>query len=134
MDIKGFLMDQFGHFGLPQVGSLVFAVLVAAFLGWVLGALAAQQPKAIARDLAIWAATAALGVGLVRSQLPLALALVAVALLASVGRADGRSGVLRAGALVLGLGCGSGAALVTFIVAVPYFLLVRWNASTQASS
>lgn len=134
MDVKGFLVDQFGHFGLPQIGSLVFAVLVAALLGWALGALAARQPKAVARDLALWAATAALGVGLVRSQLPLALALVAIALLASVGRAEGRSGLLRAGALLLGLGCGSGAALVTVLVAVPYFVLVRWNSSTQASS
>lgn len=134
MDITGFLMDQLGHFGLPQVGSLVFAVLVAATLGWALGALAARRPASEARQLALWAATAALGVGLVRSQLPLALALVAIALFASVGRSEGRSDLLRAGALVLGLGCGSGAALVTFIVAVPYFLLVRWNARAGASS
>lgn len=134
MDIKGFLMDQLGHFGLPQVGSLVFAVLVAAALGWALGALAARKPAAIARDLAVWAATAALGVGLVRSQLPLALALVAIALFASVGRSEGRSDLLRAGALVIGLGCGSGATLVTLIVAVPYLLLVRWNAGKEVSS
>lgn len=134
MDIKGFLMDQFGHFGLPQVGSLIFALLIAALLGWALGALAARKPAAVARDLALWAATAALAVGLVRSQLPLALALVALGLFASIGRAKGRAGLLRAGALVLGLGCGSGAALVTFMVAVPYFLLVRWNASSKASS
>ncbi len=134
MDIKGFLMDHVGHFGLPQIGGLVFAILIAALLGWALGALAARVPSAAARDLAVWAATGALAVGLVRSQLPLALALVALALLASVARAEGRGGLLRAGALVLGLGCGSGAALVTVVLALPYFLLVRWNARSQASS
>jgi len=134
MDIKGFLMDHVGHFGLPQIGGLLFAVLIAALLGWALGTLAARTPSAAARDLALWAATAALAVGLVRSQLPLALALVALALLASVARAEGRGGLLRAGALVLGLGCGSGAALVTVVVALPYFLLVRWSSRSQASS
>lgn len=134
MDIKGFLMDHVGHFGLPQIGGLLFAVLMAAFLGWALGAIAARVPTGTARDLAVWAATAAMAVGLVRSQLPLALALVALALFASVARTDGRGGMLRAGALVLGLGCGSGAALVTVVVALPYFLLVRWNSRSQAIS
>lgn len=134
MDIKGFLMDHVGHFGLPQIGGLVFAVLIAALLGWALGALAARTDGGAARELAVWAATAALAVGFVRSQLPLALALVAIAMFASVGRSEGRQGALRAGALVLGLGCGSGAALVTLVLALPYFVLVRWNARSQASS
>jgi len=134
MDIKGFLMDHVGHFGLPQIGGLLFAVLVATLLGWVLGAIAARTPAGTARELALWSATAALAVGFVRSQLPLALALVAIALLASIGRSEGRQGSLRAGALVLGLGCGSGAALVTLVVALPYFLIVRWAGRPQASS
>lgn len=134
MDIKGFLMDHVGHFGLPQIGGLLFAVIVAALLGWVLGSVAARTQAHTARELALWSATTAFAVGMVRSQLPLALALVAIALLASVGRSEGRPGLLRTGALVLGLGCGSGATLVTLVVALPYFLIVRWASRTQASS
>jgi hypothetical protein len=134
MDIKGIIMDHVGHFAMPDIPALLFSVLVAAALGWVLAGPGAGRVGRQAREFALWSATAALAVGLVRAQLPLALALVALAML--VGAPAGSDGdrSLRAGALVLGLGCGSGAALVTVMAAVPYVLIVRWARAGRGAS
>jgi len=126
VDIKGFIVDHVGHFAMHEILGLVFSVLVASVLAWVLGRYGAGLVGKEARTLVLWSATAALGVGFVKAQLPLALAFVAIALLVGGFRDEGRSRAVYAGALVIGLGCGSGAALVTVIVAVPYLLIVRW--------
>jgi predicted membrane protein len=126
VDIKGFIVDHVGHFAMHEILGLVFSMLVASVLAWLLGRFGAGLVGKEARTLVIWSATVALGVGFIKAQLPLALAFVALAALVGSGRDEGRSKAVHAGALVIGLGCGSGAALVTAIAAVPYLLIVRW--------
>jgi hypothetical protein len=126
VDIKGFVVDHVGHFAMHEILGLVFSVLIASVLAWVLGRYGAGLVGKEVRTLVLWSATVAFGVGFIKAQLPLALALVAIAVLVGAIREDGRSKVVYAGAMVIGLGCGSGAALVTAIVAVPYLLIVRW--------
>lgn len=126
MDAIGFVMDHLGHFAPLDIVNLLFAVLVATLLGYLLARLGGRRSPAQAKELALWAAISALGTGLVRAQLPLAVALLALVLLAK-GREGGRAGqVLLFGALVIGLGCGSGASLVMLVVALPFILVIRW--------
>src|SRR5690606_3337334 len=70
----------------------------------------ARVPVHVARELAVWAALAALALAFVRTQRPLALALIAFALMVRTPEPPSapRTGVL--GALVSGRGCGVGAA------------------------
>jgi hypothetical protein len=126
VDIKGFIVDHVGHFAMHEILGLVFSMLVASVLAWLLGRFGAGLVGREARSLVLWSATAALGVGFIKAQLPLALAFVAIAVLVGKGRDEGPAKAIHAGALVIGLGCGSGAALVTAIAAVPYMLIVRW--------
>lgn len=134
MDIKGLIVDHVGHFAIHDIVGLVFSMLVAALLAWALVRFGADLVGAEARQLVLWSSTTALGVGFAKAQLPLALALVAVAILVGGLGNDGRLRALQAGALVIGLGCGSGATLVTVIVTVPYLLIVRWVYSARDAS
>lgn len=126
MDVLGFVADHMGHFNLYDVPNLLFAVLLASLLGFLLARIGGGARGAEARTLALWAGTAALGIGFVRAQLPLAIALLAVVLLTGPVTSDRRDRALLFGALVMGLGCGSGAALITLAVGVPYMFVVRW--------
>ncbi|MBK8497405.1 MAG: hypothetical protein IPL52_00980 [Flavobacteriales bacterium] len=126
MDLMGFLSDHMGHFSLYDLPNLVFAVLLAVLLGYLLGRFGGKVRGAELRALALWAGSAALAAAIVRSQLPLAVVLVALVLLVRSNQDGSRDRALQFGALVLGLGCGSGAALVTLVAAVPYILVVRW--------
>lgn len=126
MDAIGFVMDHLGHFAPIDIVNLLFAMLVATLLGYLLGRLGARQTPIEARELALWAGLSAMGAGLVRAQLPLAVVLLALVLL-SKGREGGRAGqVLVFAALIMGLGCGSGASLVMLVVALPFILVIRW--------
>ncbi len=134
MDLKGFLADHLGHFSPYDIPGLLFSVLLAGLLAWAVGSFGAGLRGHAARRMALWAATAALGVALMRMQLPVALALLAI-LLVVRPQADGATDrLLLFGALIIGLGCGSGASLITAIATVPYVLLVRWAMPPASSS
>ncbi|MEO8590194.1 MAG: hypothetical protein ABI432_12545 [Flavobacteriales bacterium] len=126
MDVLGFVADNMGHFTLYDIPNVFFMMFAGAFLGYALARWGGRSHVGNARVLALWAATAALAAAFVRAQLPLAVLLLALVLLVKGEGASIRERLLLFGALVLGAGCGSGAALIMFLVAVPYILLVRW--------
>lgn len=126
MGLTNMLMDHLGFFYPHQVLNAVVAMLVAAMLGWLLGRVGGRLPDRPARGLALWAALATMALTFVRTNLPVAVALVAVALLvrgAEDGSLDRRS---LFGALVIGVACGSGAMLGAVAVGLPLILLFRW--------
>lgn len=126
MDVIGFISDHMGHFSLYDIPNVLFMVLLAAFLGYLLARFGGRLEGNEARSTALWAATAALASAFVRAQLPLAVILLAIVLLVRGESATTRERLLLFGAMVIGLGCGSGAALIMLIASVPYILLVRW--------
>ncbi|MDX9751349.1 MAG: hypothetical protein RBT71_09750 [Flavobacteriales bacterium] len=126
MDIMGFILDNMGHFSAYDVPNKVFAMLAAALAAFLLGRFGARAPVAAARELAVWAALAALALAFVRVQLPLAIALVALVLAVRAPEPPRVPRTTVLGALVFGMGCGAGAVLPTLVLAVPYILLVRW--------
>lgn len=126
MDIMGFILDNMGHFSVYDVPNKLFAMLMAALAAFALGRVGARVPVHVARELAVWAALAALALAFVRTQLPLALALIALALMVRTPEPPAAPRTVVLGALVFGMGCGVGAALPTIVLAVPYILLVRW--------
>ena len=126
MDVMGFISDHMGHFSLYDVPNVLFMVLLAALLGYLLARFGGRQERGDSRSTALWAATAALASAFVRAQLPLAVILLAIVLLLRGEVATTRERILLFGAMVIGLGCGSGAALIMLIASVPYILLVRW--------
>ncbi len=126
MDLLDFVADHFGHFSPYDIPNLLFAVLVASTLGYVLGRWGGGKDGPDLRALALWAGTSALAVGFVRTQLPLAVVLLAFVILVKGNEAPRQDRVLLFGSLVFGLGCGSGASLVTIALAVPFVLVVRW--------
>ena len=121
MDIRGIIADQLGHFSLEDVPSLLVAVLLAMLLGLFVPAALRPPGAPTGRESAITAGLVALAAALVRSSLPVALVLVAALLL--VGRSpreeDFRAWACRLAAVVIGVGCGSGAALITVLTVVP---------------
>jgi hypothetical protein len=133
MDVLGFVMDNMGTFSPYEIPNLLFAVLVAGLLGYLLARFGAGLTGADTRALALWAAAAALGTGLVRAQLPLAVALLALVVLSKGNDGPRQERVLVLCALVLGLGCGSGASLVMLAVAIPFILVVRWAFGAKRS-
>lgn len=134
MDVLGFVADHMGHFTLYDVPNLLFAVLLASLLGYLLARVGAGIGGPEARSLALWAGTTALAVGFVRAQLPLAIALLAIVLITGPITSERRDRALFFGALVMGLGCGSGAALITVAVAIPYLFVVRWAFGPKGSA
>ena len=126
MDVMGFISDHMGHFSLYDIPNVLFMVLLAAFLGYLLGWFGGRVQGSEARSMALWAATTALAAAFVRAQLPLAVVLLAIVLLVKGQGATNRERLLLFGAMVVGLGCGSGAGLIMLIASIPYILLVRW--------
>lgn len=134
MDVMGFLADHMGHFSLYDIPNLLFAIVVATLLGYGLARWGFRMQGDDPRTSALWAASAALAAGLVRSQLPLAIVLLSFVLLVRGGESSNRDRVALFAALVLGLGCGGGAALVTGVVTVPFCLVVRWAFAPQGKA
>jgi len=67
-----------------------------------------------------------LGVGFVRAQFPLAVSLLALVLLLRSQEVPASERLSLFGALVIGLGCGSGASLIVVAVFLPFLMLARW--------
>jgi hypothetical protein len=73
----------------------------------------------------LWAALAALAAALVRSQLPLAtLVLAAAVLVGKRGGSHADSALLTM--LLIGIGCGSGAAVIVGILLLLFVPIMRW--------
>ncbi|MCB0792656.1 MAG: hypothetical protein H6595_02630 [Flavobacteriales bacterium] len=128
------MADQMGLFTPYDVPGIVFGIVLAALLGFVLARWGARLDTIGIRRSAVMSASAALGVALVKASVPLAIALVALVLLAGpFQRADDRGPRWSNMALVfIGGGCGAGASLVVLVAMVPILLLFRW-ASTPSS-
>ncbi|MCW5898858.1 MAG: hypothetical protein KIT10_06275 [Flavobacteriales bacterium] len=126
MNIKGMLMDHLGFFAPHQLVNAVFALLVAALLGYLLGRAGTRGTAAESRVLAVWAALGALAVVFVRTNLPMAVAFLAVVL---VARGEQRTTIDRLpllGALLLGAACGAGSAIGAMALGIPFIVLMRW--------
>lgn len=126
MDISGLIADHMGHFAVKDAVNILVAVLFASLMATVLGMWGARKPQRDARRLGLWSGLAAAGVGLVKAQLPLAVALLALALLVRPLRDADEDRVLHWSALVIGIGCGSGASLVTLLLLPMLLFLFRW--------
>ncbi|MBK6344078.1 MAG: hypothetical protein IPF41_16280 [Flavobacteriales bacterium] len=125
MDWLGFVVDNMGHFAPQDIPLLLFRTLCAAALGALLARVGGRMGAAGMKEFALWAASAALAAGFAGAQLPLAVLLLAFAMLMGGQTGSGSERALRFGALVLGLGCGN-APLVAIAVGIPFALLVRW--------
>lgn len=125
MNWKGFLLDHMGHFSVYDVPNLIFAILVAAALAIGCGKFGLRIDAKNSRVMAIWAAVSAFGVGLVKGQLAFAVILAALLLFVKSNETNGLPKYVLFLAMVIGLGCGSGASLITALVCIPVALLLR---------
>ena len=125
MDWLGFVMDNMGHFAPQDILLLLFRACCAAVLGALLARIGGRLGADGMKEIALWAAAASLAAGFAGAQLPLAVLLLAFAMLMGGQAGNGRERALRFVALVLGLGCGY-APLVAIAVGIPFCLLARW--------
>lgn len=132
MDIAGFVVDHMGHFSAVDLPRVLFALVMAALLTWVLAWLQGSDGRIHQRGLVLWAVLAAAGTILVRGQLPVAVVFLALVLLVRPRVGEQVPTGLLFAALVVGMGCGSGASLVTALVAVPLVLVARWAGTGRA--
>lgn len=117
--------DHMGHFSIYDIPRVLLTVAVAACLGMVLARFGAKRDAQTTRMFALWSATAALATAFVRSQLPIAVLVLAAMIL--VGRrSDGDRDPIFLASLIIGIGCGSGATIIMVIALIPYLILVRW--------
>lgn len=132
------LADQMGAFTPYDIGNGVLALLLAALFAFVAGLIGRASGEGAPKHLAALAAVVALAVLFVRASVPLSIALVGVALLVRAGSLVPREGAWRSSlpqlvAVVIGVGCGSGAALITLVLMVPVVLLLRWSSAADPS-
>jgi hypothetical protein len=126
MDIKGLIADHMGHFSLYDIPNVLFVLVMATLLGYVLARWGAGESASAARRAAFWACVAALATALVRSQLPIAALVLAAAFLIGKREDAPANNVLHFSVLVIGIGCGSGATVIVVLAFVPFILLMRW--------
>lgn len=134
MDITGLIADHMGHFAVKDAVNMLVAVLFATLMATVLGMWGARRPWQEARRLGLWSGLAAAGIGFVKAQLPLAVALLAMALLLRPTREAGDDRLLTWSALVIGIGCGSGASLVVLVLLPVLVFLFRWAISRNEAA
>jgi hypothetical protein len=132
MDIAGFVVDHMGHFSAVDLPRVLFALVMAALITLVLAWLQGSEGRSHQRSLVLWAVLASAGTILVRGQLPVAVVFLALVLLVRPRVADHLPSGLLFAALVVGMGCGSGASLVTALMALPLVLVVRWAGTGRA--
>ncbi|MBX2980729.1 MAG: hypothetical protein KF905_15685 [Flavobacteriales bacterium] len=133
MDIKGAAMDHMGHFAPHDIGNGLFALFIAAMLGLAIGSIGWRGARALSLELAAWGMLAALAMFLVRGQLAVAVALLAVVLVVRSTRARSAEDLPLIAALLLGAGCGSGASLIMLPMALPVLLVLRMARPSAAS-
>ncbi len=126
MDIRGLVADHMGHFSVYDIPGVLFVLLMATLMSFVLAKWGARLIGDEARTMALWGAGAAMATAFVRSQLPIAVLVLAAAVL--VGRAEMKNGrtVILFSVLTIGIGCGSGASIVVGLALIPYFFILRW--------
>ncbi len=120
------IADHMGHFSLYDIPNVLFAVVLATILGFVLARWGAGEPATLARRTAFWACAAALATAIVRSQLPVAVLVLAAAFLVGKRENGPANGVLHFSVLVIGIGCGSGATVIVALACIPFVFLMRW--------
>lgn len=128
------LTDQLGDFGLYDIPGLMFSVVIAALLAWILSfALKNVEDRWRAMLLA---SLVAIGVSVCRASLPLAMSLVAVALLvrAYIPSRPENNGYLMVAAGLLGFLCGARSSMIALLVLLPLFILLRAANSKSSSS
>ena len=131
MDLKGFLADQMGFFTFYDVPGMLFGALCGALLSWALGRFFGGDDRDMSGKLAVQAGAIACGVAFVRASLPLSIAFAGVLILLRPGSSGDRASLLQLVAMVIGVGCGSGASLIVLALSVPLgivaFLILRAN-------
>jgi hypothetical protein len=135
MDLYGLLTDQMGHFTPGDIWGVLLGLLLAAALGFVLGKVAGSTEGPDAKALSVLSAVVALAVALVRANVPLSIALVAVALLfrPELPSQGWKARLPLLAAVVIGVGCGSSAGIIVAIAFVPLVLLMRWAMNDKSS-
>lgn len=131
MDVKGLVADNMGHFSVYDIPGVVLVVLAATVLGYLAARIGGGERGEAARRLALWAATAALATAFVRSQLPIAAVMLAMAVLAGK-RGAGHPDITFVTMLIIGVGCGSGASVIVVLALIPFVLLMRWGMRPEA--
>ncbi len=126
MDIKGAIADHMGHFSVYDIPGVLFVLFSATFFGFAAARWGAREENGVARSVALWAGAAALATALVRSQLPIAVLVLAAAFLVGKREAGSGSNVLQFSALAIGIGCGSGASVIVGLAMIPFILIMRW--------
>ena len=121
------VLDQFGDFGLDDIASMVFSMIAASVIVFLLGfALKKKKRSGIFNDMTLSALVAA-AVRVVMGSLPLAAAFVAIILAARIfvePKYFSKNGLFTFIALIIGLICGARAVMVAIVVAIPLFLLL----------
>ena len=131
MNWKGTILDNMGYFSLYDIPNLIVAILAAALLTYLGAKLGLRANKAALFTLMAWSATVALGVGLVKGQLVFAVILAAILIVAKGYTPKEISGGGLLLAMVIGLGCGSGATLITLVALVPLVILLRFTGKPE---
>lgn len=127
MDLKGIIADHMGHFSVYDVPNLLVVLVAALVFGFITARLGARLQGDEARKAALWASLGALAAALVRSQLPLAVLVLAAAVL--VGKREGAgAGTTQLTMLLIGIGCGSGAAVIVGLALLAFIPILRWTA------
>lgn len=126
MDIRGLIADNMGHFSRYDIPNVVLILCMSVLLGFLVARSGARSNGAAAKGYALWCGAAALATALVRSQLPIALLVLAAAVLVGRRETPNGEGVVFFIILAMGVGCGSGATVIVALVAIPVVLLMRW--------
>lgn len=132
MDLKGVIADQLGHFSPYDIPEVLFVLLASALFGFVAAVLGARERGEVARRMALWAAAAALATAFVRSQLPIAVLMLAAAVLVGKRGSPVRDDGLFFSVLAIGVGCGSGATVVVGMAMIPFLFIMRWALKPNA--
>lgn len=128
MDPKALLADLMGHFTPHDIVLAVLGLFAAALLAFLTGLLS-RADNAARKHMAKSAAVMAFAVSFAHVNVPVAIALVAAALLLQGDKRVPESvdPVRRFAALAIGVGCGASSAAIVAILIIPLGLILRWG-------